>query len=488
MNYLNNQLKKYMSAFGIVIALCTFLTSNFNQSAHAQEPVQFKQCPVDKQLYPRDKNNETKVVFSGTVTDNNYQKILINVTLDEKHYSESTQNLTFDLSHKAQFYFSIKIDSGLHEYDFTVTLVTADNTTKTVAEIKDIVAGDVFLLQGQSNTVAADYHQEGLANQSQSKWIRSFGNATTDPEAAKVDLNWYMADGLGYNIKGTVGAWGLRMAEILVTTYDVPIAIINGSVGGTQINYHMRNDENPTDLNTNYGRLLYRTQQCQLQQYAKAILWYQGESNGTTGVSDYYQNFVKLYNDWNKDYTSLEKIYIFQIRDGCGEPVIELRDLLRRLADIFPDKIEVMSTTAAPQHDGCHYFYAGYRELGDRIARLVARDFYDSPDTINITAPNPQLAMFTDPNKKDEILLIFSQPKDTMVWAEGAEKYFKLIGGDGSAKVNSGEVIKGNSLLLKLNSPTNATAISYITIRGNDPVITNEQGVGMLDFYAVPIM
>jgi len=63
------------------------------------------------------------------------------------------------------------------------------------------------------------------------------------------------------------------MAQTLVDRYEIPIALLNGAVGGTTIDYHLRNDQDPTDLETNYGRLLYRAQAAGIDTRASAILW-----------------------------------------------------------------------------------------------------------------------------------------------------------------------------------------------------------------------
>src|SRR5262245_17551989 len=159
---------------------------------------------------------------------------------------------------------------------------------------------------------------------------------------------------------GSVGAWGLRMAELLEDQYQVPIGLLNGAVGGTSITQHQRNDANPTDLDTIYGRLLLRANASHVATSARAMLWYQGESDGEER-DRYKVDWQTLYDSWALDYPALERIYVFQIRKGCGVAFAGVREVLRQLPDQYPD-ITIMSTDAAPRHDGCHYYYAGYRE------------------------------------------------------------------------------------------------------------------------------
>ena len=80
---------------------------------------------------------------------------------------------------------------------------------------------------------------------------------------------------------GTIGQWGLRLANRLKEAQQLPIMVINGAVGGTQVEAHQRNDDDPTDATTIYGRLLWRVQQAGVADAVRAIFWHQGESNGT---------------------------------------------------------------------------------------------------------------------------------------------------------------------------------------------------------------
>jgi hypothetical protein len=213
------------------------------------------------------------------------------------------------------------------------------------------------------------------------------------------------------------------------------------------------------------------------------MLWYQGESNGSTDPMDYLDAFETLLNAWGEDYPGLEKVYVFQVRAGCGKPKLALRDMMRQFGDIFP-YVEVMSTTAAPGHDLCHFYYEGYRELGTRIARLVGLDFYDLPTDRNIRPPNPSMALFHDDNH-DKVELYFRGSNDTIVWGEGSEEYFLL---DDGSIVISGEVIEGDVLLLQLDGPpSTTTTISYNGHPSDGPWVTNGRGVGLLTFDSLPI-
>ena len=45
-----------------------------------------------------------------------------------------------------------------------------------------------------------------------------------------------------------IGYWGIELGKLLVERYKIPVFIINGAVGGTRIDMHQRNPEDPEDV------------------------------------------------------------------------------------------------------------------------------------------------------------------------------------------------------------------------------------------------
>ncbi|MEW6074215.1 MAG: sialate O-acetylesterase [Planctomycetota bacterium] len=439
--------------------------------------VAFSRLPRPGQILQRDASDLAVVLVEGSVETPWYDEIELEVRQDGLPWQMESANLAYAGS-SAPFSLSATIAAGLHEYDLIVTLV-AGPCRVTVREVDRLACGDTLLVNGQSNAVAGDYWSEELANQSQSPWIRSFGSASVSGDLT-LDLHWAIADGEGFNDHGTIGAWALRAAAVLLAQEQVPIGLLNGGVGGTAIASHLRNDADPTDPATIYGRLLYRAQEAGIDTWARALLWYQGESDGED-VAGYTASFAILHGAWLEDYPALEKIYLFQIRKGCGVVGPGVREFHRTAPDIYSD-VEVMSTTAAPGHDGCHFQYAGYAELGDRIARLLARDLHGSLDTQEIDPPNISSAWSVGAND-DQILLTFRDLDDVLVWEAGSEAYFYF---NDATTVVSGSVL-GNAILLQLSGSSSATRISYDGHAFDGPWIKNARGVGALTFFDVTV-
>jgi hypothetical protein len=287
----------------------------------------------------------------------------------------------------------------------------------------------------------------------------------------------------------------MRLSQLILEKYKIPICIINGGVGGTTIEQNQRNDLNPLDPTNIYNSINYRVEKSGLRKFVKAIFWYQGESNSSTG---YYLGMKALYQDWQVDYSSLKKIYIMQIHHGCSSDGSAVREVQRTIKDSLPN-IEVLSPHGVPFHDGCHYALAGYIILADRIFGVVERDFYNSIDTVSISSPNIKKAFYTT-DSHNEIKLIFSPQRnglylqaDTLNQSIKDYFYFGLEKSYGNVE---SVIASEDTIILKLKTPSNAQLLSYtpdqfynntqITFEG--PYIKNKKGIGSLTFNLFPIV
>jgi hypothetical protein len=282
------------------------------------------------------------------------------------------------------------------------------------------------------------------------------------------------------------------MGRLIIDNYGVPVAIINGARAGWPISSFLRNDANREDLDTDYGRTLFRAREAGVQNNIRALLWYQGESD--EGDADAHEKcWLTLRDDWREDFPAIEKFYVFQLHAGCGpiaSPLVaqfdaDLRNRQRLFADRFAD-VEVMSTTAVSQHtDSCHFSYTGYATHATNIFRLVQRDLYAAAPQNNIEPPNPYYAYFNTP-ANNVITLILRNAADTLTLTPTAQTNFQLVG---SAVVVTAGVAASNTLILTLSGNASvATGLTYGGQRGDSSAsIINANGVGLLAFYNLPI-
>jgi hypothetical protein len=293
--------------------------------------------------------------------------------------------------------------------------------------------------------------------------------------------------------RGQIGYWGVELGRRLVESRKVPICIVNGAVGGTRIDQHQRNDADPTDAGTIYGRLLWRVREAGLAHGVRGILWHQGENDqgadgptGGYGWETYRPLFHALAASWQEDYPNLRHIHLFQIwpracamgRDGSDD---RLREVQRTLCRDF-SRAGVMSTLGILPPGGCHYPAAGYAEFARLLAPLVERDHYGRTFAEPITPPNLVKAAFTSP-AREAIALEFDQP---VVWKPEIAREFSIDGRRGRVAAGS---VAGNVLTLRLTEPGPAARITYLEGRdwSQDRLLLGTSGIAALTFCEVPV-
>ncbi|MFO1491096.1 MAG: sialate O-acetylesterase [Kiritimatiellia bacterium] len=441
--------------------------------------------PESLQLYPRDRvSDQALVEVSGRVTTPNCSQVALSVTREGAAYTNEVEALSYGAG-GAPFAFSVPIAAELAGYDFTLH-VSSNGTDFVTGVATNIVAGDVLLINGQSNAEARKFN--GSANGNRSPWIRSYGTRSSASAEVTSDTTWHLAEGDEVHGPGAVGQWGLRMGRSLVDATGIPVAIINNAEGGQPISYFQRNESNPADTANNYGQLLHRVRAAGLQNAVRAILYYQGESDYADGVV-HENGFLQVYRNWLQDFPTVEKVYVCQLHVGCGAttPVwtADLRNRQRTWPDRY-DNMEVMSTTGLPTHDGCHYAYAGYERLGDDMTRLVLRDLHGVPAPPQADPPNPECAYLPDATGTNLVLLT-RNPADVLTVPPGSAAEFRIEGLTNA--VVTAVTATNHTLRLSFDRDIRAgSGLSFSGHSGGNPSITNALGLGLLSFHNLPLI
>lgn len=442
--------------------------------------VDFFEIPRHGSMVQRDEFGFGSVRVAGFIKDFGVSTVEVDVLRDGATIQTDAAPLQY-VGNEAFFLIDTELEAGLFDYELDVWAVVAGQRQR-IAYRRNLTCGEVFLINGQSNAVAADFQWEGLGNTLMSNWVRTFGTTNSDPFNLQTDRHWDLAEAELLMSHAGVGQLGLHLGTDLVTQLQVPVTIINGAENGTSILAHQRNDYFPTDPNTIYGRLLIRSQRARAAYQARWMIWYQGEKD--SGMADNYtDDFGELYADWLTDYPALEQIYVVQTRAGCGNDLVGdgVREALRTLPSLFPS-VNIMSSTAVPGHDGCHFGFLGYDVLAERLDRLIQRDFFGSLDTDQITPPNAIDATWSDLNQT--ILKITFQDRNQILTVEpGAEVDFLVDDGTPVLSV----IATGNILELTLDGPSTATAVSYVGHPLDGPFVINGRGIGALTFEELPI-
>ncbi len=433
--------------------------------------VELTQLPQPLHFYGRDLETDTCTFTVEGQAEGAATQVRVSVLReDEEVATFETDDLNFSLP--------VILEAGLHLYDVAVSWSDGGGWWRPVVTREEVLCGDAFVIDGQSNAVAIDYHRQRLGNQERNTFVRSFGSSVSNAGAGN-DGSFAIAVADQGNTRGAIGQWGMRLANVIKDSQEVPILVINGAVGGTRVEQHQRDEMDPENLNTIYGRLLWRVRQAGVADSVRAIFWHQGESNGGMPYDRYLELWTAMYTDWLEDYPNVEGVFPFQVRAGCGNPTWN-RNVQRDLPNLLDRVIGNMSTTGVDGHDRCHFFHATYAEWGERMARIVRRELYDDAPEGNIDAPNPQSATWNTPR---ELVIEFGETGGGLALQPGAEVYFSLS--DGVA-IESVEVVD-TAVVLTTAAPSQADAVSFVDVPGDIPWLVNDLGIGSFAFYALPI-
>jgi hypothetical protein len=486
--YFLSKIMTYDFYYKSLFLFCLSISSIFGQVE-----IKFDSFPEGNQLFQRNENDKAIVQLKGNVISAGYTDISIKVKRDNKDFYWKKQKLTYQNS--APFAFETEIKAELAEYGFSVYLFNGKDSVFVKQENR-IVCGDVIIVYGQSNALADD-----VTELERYSGDNKFGR-TVYEFLDSGDYQWLPTEKYNY---WSAGLLGLEVQKQLIDKYRVPIAILNSAIGNKSIDELMARDENNhANPSFYYGRMVKKAKTLGYAKNVKAIIWRQGEWEAYDAAykNDYAKKFEMLRKQFLEDFPSIKKIYTFQnnIYFYGGQNSGTLRDVQRTINASYPD-CEVLSTLGTFGFDGLHYKMEGYVQSGIEVSRLIARDFLNSSDTLEINSPNIKSAYFS--SKKDSLILEFDK-NQRLVFPEtikdrnnnlslNLKDYFYLDGKSVSVeKANS----VNNLVILKFSVPQNATKVTYTPdFYTNDmlnflpglPPITNSRGVRALTFKDFPI-
>jgi hypothetical protein len=442
--------------------------------------------PVDGQFFARDDKNEGTLYYNGTLS-NAADSVFLKLYADNKLIK--TEKAT---PAAGGYAFTLKLKPGLIKYKVEFG-TKAGGQEKVLETVNNLVCGDAFIIDGQSNALATDTHEQSAPETNE--WIRSYGRPAGNAREAPPGNLWCLPVWKAQKgEKAELGWWGMVLAKRLLESQKVPIFILQAAVGGSRIDQHQRNEADPTDLTTIYGRMLWRVQQAKLTHGIRAILWHQGENDqgsagptGGYGWETYHPYFVEMSAAWKQDFPNVKHYYIFQIWPnscsmggsfGSGDMI---REKQRTLPQLYSN-MGIMSTHGIRPPGPAHFPLEGWAEFARLIQPLIERDLYGKIPTVSITPPNLKSASYASV-AKDVIRLEFDQP---VVWTDALAGQFYLDGE--KDKVASGSV-SGNVLTLKLKEPSAAKKVTYLkeTSWSQNTLLNGVNGIAALTFCNVAI-
>ena len=404
------------------------------------------EIPVDNQFYARDDSGMGKIYYNGTQSgtpDRVFLKVYTTGTGSDVLYSSQSQSLV-----AGKYAFTAPINPGRVTYK--VTYGTTTGATDTVLKtVTNLVCGDAYIFEGQSNALAIDSLPGDTTTDA---WVRTYGNGGGGwGNAVRNGSQW------------TVGYFAFDLALSLTTTYNMPICIINGAIGGTRIDQHQANPVDhtlPGSEYSIYANLLNRVIGAKLTHGIRGIIWHQGESNsgadsptGDFDYKSYQQYFVDMSAAWKQDYPNFQRYTVFQVMPkpcSLGPKGDQQREASRTLPLLF-SKMDILNTLALPGYIGCHFTAAGYKNVADRTLALMKQRYYGVVPPQPVTAPNLKRAYFTTSNR-NEIALEFDQDMSWNTFSK-ANYYLDKV----SNKVTSGTAT-GKIVTLQLSVQATATS------------------------------
>jgi hypothetical protein len=109
--------------------------------------VLFTKLPRYLQMFPRLQKNYGECYFNGIALDS----LSMLSVLSEHNTGKHQETIKFTLKKNEPFNIVHKVPAKLCEYDLTIYTCQPDSTWKIETTIKNLVAGDFFIVNGQSN-------------------------------------------------------------------------------------------------------------------------------------------------------------------------------------------------------------------------------------------------------------------------------------------------------------------------------------------------
>ena len=376
----------------------------------------FNKLPQDFQLYPRESTNLADITVEGVAKSAEFTAVSIRVLRNNAINKYQKTALTFSGS-AAKFSTKFQIPAELAEYDFEVYGFKGKDSSLVVKR-KNVVAGDVFYVTGQSNAWIGPI--DDLVYQGE--WVRSFGLVQGGDNYGPYNLAdtlWSLPVG-----RARIGPWASEIGRLLYESEKIPISIINSAAGGSNIDWHSILDGNlsaPDGGNIMY----YKAIKSGTIKYAKGLIFRQGESEAAAASGSKYEWGVKFENlkqKYKKYFPSFQ--YVFAAQNNILEyqytQAALLREDLRKQQQNDPF-IRTFATAGLPGFDRLHYSNFGYRSSALELYRIISKDIYKRNLTNEIYSPSIQSVYFLSPKEHNKLVLEFDEgqslvlPSDTTV-------------------------------------------------------------------------
>lgn len=388
----------------------------------------FNKLPQDFQLYPRESTNLADITIEGVAKSAEITAISIRVLRNSSINKYQKATLTFNGS-SAKFSTKFQIPAELAEYDFEVYGFKGKDSSLVVKR-KNVVAGDAFLVSGQSNAWIGPI--DDLVYQGE--WVRSFGLVQGNDNYGPYNLAdtlWSLPIG-----RARIGPWAAEIGRLLYESEKIPISIINSAAGGSDIDWHLILDGNLSSPDGG-NIMLYKATKAGIVNHLKAIIYRQGESEASASSGTQYQwgvKFETLKQKYKKYFPAARFLFTPQtnIYEFRYSQAATLREDIRKQQQNDP-YVKTFATAGLPGFDRLHYSNLGYRQAGLELFRIISKVVYKRNLTNEVYSPSIQSVYFLSPKEHDKLVLEFDEgqslifPSDTTVKDNNGNSHISTI-------------------------------------------------------------
>ena len=401
------------------------------------------------------------------------------VVLTGHDWQDHTTSLPAGVSQAASAIVAAAPTGG--NYDVDVRLVRISDSNILGSDVlSNVAVGDVYISCGQSNM---------------SGYSGTLDNAEAPIPQAHLFANNYlwrqasepMDDGTdqvdAVSAEAPQHSLMLRFAKEVWLATGVPVGVIVGPLGGTNLYSQWQRDETDHDNRaTLYGSMLYRALVQNYPTSVKGMLWYQGESDVGRTLNQYLTDLKNLLARYREDlgnpdlYLLNAQLATDQITDLPGWLTIKEAQRRHELQDA---RTKLITTMDQPRADTVHLTVAGYKVVGWRFALAAREMIYGQPVD---SGARHTAVRFKDFHKKS-VEIVY----DAAVSGGVAGEF--LASDDGTSVSISGISTAGSIVTLTLSRAIRGIGeLSYGYVR--DPSlswVTGPNGVPVPNFHRVPI-
>lgn len=483
--------------------------------------IERKMRPEFDQLYPRGDNNKGLVHFEGDCSSGS----TIRIFAKQQSFGGDVQEIFNQIIplDKGHFVASVEISAGLFEYSFYYQLEGA----APVLIADHVLCGDVYLASGQSNVDTWDLSREEcedlnikygpgyvFAPYSQySRYCRGFGTGLPFPR----NLKWGLP-GVAYSGFIHLGAWLKVLQHEIVEKENVPVLIIMGAVGSTNISHNHMPEEGeyffdsltffkrppgvPTSATPAYrlfARLNTLTYAAGVEKNIRGILWMQGDAGNYDISNGYVHEFRKMHALWKKFFPGFKRTYVVQVHSWIENEngMRNISEEQRQLADSI-ENLVLMSANGIGYHrltrqGAIHFRSQGYIRLGEQMRDLLLEEEYGR-ERGEVRPPS----VVASARSGNTMRIYFDQLISTDL-SDPIKNVLEMIKFDTGYNIKSNGTIVKNKLFFTVED-TNITMVSYagfLPDKLTEPdyfepdfpcYLRNRNGIGALSFHKIPVL